>query len=49
MARSILLLKALEAAREAAAIIHRHYQAQLDVRIKADAEDDNVVVRVTPP
>lgn len=36
MARSILLLKALEAAREAAAIIHRHYQAQLDVRIKAD-------------
>jgi histidinol-phosphatase len=36
VARSIMLLKALEAAREAAAIIHRHYQAQIDVRIKAD-------------
>jgi histidinol-phosphatase len=36
MARSILLLKALEAAREASVIIRRHYQSQLDVRIKAD-------------
>jgi histidinol-phosphatase len=32
----MLLFKALEAAREAAAIIHRHYQAQVDVRTKAD-------------
>jgi len=36
VARSMLLLKALEAAREAAAIIHRHYRAEPDVRIKAD-------------
>jgi histidinol-phosphatase len=36
MARSIMLLKALEAAREAAAIIQRHYHTQPDVRIKAD-------------
>ena len=36
MARSMTLLKALEAARDAAAIIHRHYHSQPEVRIKAD-------------
>lgn len=36
MPRSMFLLKALEAAREAAAVIHRHYLAHVDVRIKAD-------------
>jgi histidinol-phosphatase len=36
LTRSLLLLKALEAAREAASIIHRHYLSQVAVRTKAD-------------
>ena len=51
LTRSLLLLKALEAAREAASIIHRHYLSQVAVRTKADGSPVTLAwnVPIAPP